>query len=291
MIGVFDSGAGGLSVLKELTRLLPEEKYLYYSDNAFCPYGDKPLTFIQERAGHITQYLLGAGADIIVVACNTATAAAIRELRAGYSDRNSPGTAARVSELTGGRLDHVRFIGMEPALKPAALDTKTGVVGVLATAGTLSGYKYVAAKGNVDGRVRVVERVGRGFVELVESGKLTGPQAEDTVAASLEPLLEEGADVIVLGCTHYPFLVGTMEKISRGRARFIDPAPAVARQLVNVMIEEGMLPQGAWRAASGDDIFTDTRAAGHLPKSPDVTLVSSGDSATLHRLYETVYPQ
>lgn len=289
MIGVFDSGAGGLSVLKEMTRLLPGEKYLYYSDNANCPYGDKPLTFIRNRARYITEYLLGAGADIIVVACNTATAAAIRELRAEYSDGNSTQTAARVSALTGGRLDHVRFIGMEPALKPAALDTRTGVVGVLATAGTLSSFKYITAKGNVNGNVKVVERVGCGFVELVESGQVTGSQAEKAVAASLEPLLSDGADVIVLGCTHYPFLVGTMEKIAAGRARFIDPAPAVARQLVNVMIEEGMLPPDAGRAASEEDIFTDTQATGPLPKSPDVTLLSSGDPGTLHRLYDAIY--
>ena len=290
MIGVFDSGEGGLSVLKEITRLLPDEKYIYYSDNANCPYGDKPLSFIQERAQCITECLLSQGADIITVACNTATAAAIRDLRERYADAESLETRERVLALTGGRRDHIRFIGMEPALKPAALGTKTGVVGVLATAGTLKGSKYLATKGNVDGSVNVVERVGRGFVELVESGVLTGPDAERTVAASLNPLIEAGADVIVLGCTHYPFLLGTMKKLAGPEIRFIDPAPAVARHLVNVMEEEGLTEPGGGNAGNAGSLISGTFPENlPLPASPDVRLLSSGDPEPLHRLFSSIY--
>ena len=134
------------------------------------------------------------GADIIVVACNTATAAAIATLREEFP---------------------VKFIGMEPAIKPAALRTKTGVVGVLATAGTLKAQKYIDTREQYSEGIKVVEHIGQGFVELVEKGILTGQEAEKTVSASLKPLLDEGADVIVLGCTHYPFLTQTIQKAAQ----------------------------------------------------------------------------
>ena len=158
MIGIFDSGSGGLSVLREVLKLLPGEKFVYYADNANCPYGEKTPEFIQSRCRAITEYLLSRGARIIVVACNTATAAAITTLRNEYP---------------------VKFIGMEPAVKPAALSSKTGVIGVLATAGTLKGSKYLTTKGIYEDDVEIVEHVGQGFVELVENGILDGPQAVD----------------------------------------------------------------------------------------------------------------
>ncbi len=276
-IGVFDSGEGGLSVLREIIRLLPDEEYVYYSDNAHCPYGEKSREYIQERAREVTEIILRAGADIIVVACNTATAAAIAMLRAEYSDTSSEEVRKRVLELTSGRHDHIRFIGMEPAVKPAALGTKTGVIGVLATAGTLKGSKYLKTKESVDDNVKVVEHVGKGFVELVEAGKLSGPETESVVAASLKPLLDEGADIIVLGCTHYPFLLDVMKKIAGPEIRFIDPAPAVARQLFRVMTEEGL----------ADDTDQCESSAARKP-SPSVTLLSSGDSTPLHRLFDRI---
>ena len=156
MIGVVDSGSGGLSVLKEITRLLPGEKYIYYSDNAYCPYGEKSQDFIMERMRTVSEYLMGEGADIIVVACNTATSAAIAVLRGLYADPSSEECRERVLKATGGRRDHVKFIGMEPAVKPAALGTKTGIIGVLATVGTLKGSKYLTSKGNVEDNVTVV---------------------------------------------------------------------------------------------------------------------------------------
>ena len=178
-IGIFDSGSGGLSVYRELVKLLPLEQYRYYADNAHCPYGEKSPLYIQRRARFITERFLDWDAHVIVVACNTATAAAIATLRREYPD--------------------VPFVGMEPAVKPAALGTETGVIGVLATAGTLKGSKYLNTRGLYETDVRIVEHVGQGFVELVERGILDGPEAEETVKASLQPLLDAGADRIVLG--------------------------------------------------------------------------------------------
>lgn len=224
MIGIFDSGVGGLSVFREIRKILPEQGYIYYSDNAHCPYGEKSREYIIDRARHITQFLLEKGCEIIVVACNTATAAAISVLREEFP---------------------VKFIGMEPAIKPAAQSTQTGVVGVLATAGTLKATKYLDTREKWAQNVQIVEHIGQGFVELVENGIINGTQAEQTVRKSLAPLLEAGADTIVLGCTHYPFLTDTIKKIAEETfperpVKVIDPAPAVAKHLLEVMQQEGI---------------------------------------------------
>ena len=295
-IGIFDSGEGGLSVLREIARLLPDEKYIYYSDNAHCPYGEKPAEYIMDRSRKITELLLSKGAQIIVVACNTATAAAISVLREEYSDRSNPAVRERVLALTGGKADHVMFIGMEPAVKPAALGTRTGVIGVLATAGTLKGSKYLTTKGNYEEGCRIVEHVGKGFVELVEKGLLCGEEAEKTVAESLTPLLKEGADTIVLGCTHYPFLLDTMKKIAGNGVKFIDPAPAVARHLIYVMVQEGILAEGkatralslVIRMAEEEALGEGTKNVGPLPQ-PDIELISSGDREPLERIFHLIF--
>lgn len=224
MIGIFDSGIGGLSVFREIRKVLPEQRYVYYSDNAHCPYGEKTREYIIDRARAITRFLLEKGCEIIVVACNTATAAAIATLREEFP---------------------VKFIGMEPAIKPAAQATKTGVVGVLATAGTLKATKYIDTRARWAQNVRIVEHIGQGFVELVEKGITTGHEADSTVRTSLMPLLDAGADMIVLGCTHYPFLSETISKVAseaypERNIEIIDPAPAVARHLIEVMTEEGI---------------------------------------------------
>ena len=249
-IGIFDSGSGGLSVYRELVKLLPRERYLYFSDNAHCPYGEKTVEYIQERAHVITDILLGMGADIIVVACNTATAAAIASIRADYPD--------------------VPFIGMEPAVKPAALGTRSGVIGVLATAGTLKGSKYLHTRGQYEDNVRIVEHVGEGFVELVENGILDGPKAEETVSKSLQPLLDEGADIVVLGCTHYPFLQPVIERLAGPGVKVIDPAPAVARQTVHVLQEKGI--------PTGEGPFS-------------IDLYHSGEPESLQRIFQLVQEQ
>lgn len=245
MIGLFDSGSGGLSVYREVVKLLPKEDYAYYSDNAHCPYGEKSRGYIIDRARFITGFLIGKGCDVIVVACNTATAAAISTLRKEFP---------------------IPFIGMEPAVKPAAFLTRNGVVGVLATAGTLSASKYLDTRDMYTDKVKVIEHVGEGFVELVEKGKLDGPEAERTVRASVEPLLEAGADVIVLGCTHYPFLRPMIQRIAGPDVTVIDPAPAVARHLVTVMEEKGIIKNEV-RSENGT-----------------LSLFSSGPSDSLERL-------
>ena len=250
-IGIFDSGVGGLSVLREIRKLLPGEACVYYADTANCPYGSKTRAFIIGRAVAITQLLLDRGCDIIVVACNTATAAAIATLRARFP---------------------VRFVGIEPAVKPAALTSRTGTIGVLATASTLSSAKYRKMKETYGDKVAIAEGVGQGFVELVEAGELTGPRAEAVVRASLGPLLEAGADRIALGCTHYPFLLPTLEKVAAAYAvpdiRVIDPAVAVARQLAKVLAEEGIPLRG------GADGTTE--------------LLASGPDGTLKKLFQTL---
>lgn len=225
MIGIFDSGIGGLSVFREIRKLLPEQSYIYYSDSAHCPYGEKSKEYIIDRACSITRRLMEMGVEIVVVACNTATAAAISTLRKEFP---------------------IKFIGMEPAIKPAAALTKTGVVGVLATAGTLKAEKYLDTREKWAQSITVVEHIGEGFVELVEKGQTSGAEAEAVVQNSLIPLLEAGADTIVLGCTHYPFLADTIKKVAAAHGadgnsfHLIDPAPAVARHLLEVMEAEGI---------------------------------------------------
>ena len=245
MIGIFDSGTGGLSVFREVRKLLPEERYIYYSDNANCPYGEKSKEYITDRARAISSFLIDQGADIIVVACNTATAAAINTLREDFP---------------------IRFIGMEPAVKPAAQKTRTGVVGVLATAGTLKASKYIDTREKWAQDVKIVEHIGQGFVELVENGILTGTEAESVVEKSVRPLIEAGADTIVLGCTHYPFLADTIMKVAGRPITLIDPAPAVARHLMEIMEKNGLVRKDGF----------------------SMSLNSSGDSTTLEYTYNNL---
>lgn len=252
MIGIFDSGVGGLSVFREIRKVLPEQGYIYYSDNAHCPYGEKSQEYIVDRAREITRLLLSKGAEIIVVACNTATAAAIATLREEFP---------------------VKFIGMEPAIKPAAALTRTGIVGVLATAGTLKADKYQNTRERWGDNIQVVEHIGQGFVELVEAGKTEGLEAEEAVETCVEPLLDAGADTIVLGCTHYPFLSDTIRKVAsrlvpEREIIIIDPAPAVARHLLEVMKEEGI-------SISDFDGYS-------------LELISSGEPTTLEKLAESL---
>lgn len=254
MIGIFDSGVGGLSVFREIKKVLPDESYIYYSDSANCPYGEKPKEFIIKRAKEITDLLLSQGAKIIVVACNTATAIAVKTLREDYPN--------------------IRFIGMEPAIKPAAKMTQSGVVGVLATAGTLSSDKYLNHKAKYTDNIKFIEHIGEGFVQLVEKGNVTGPEAESVVSKSVIPLLEGGSDIIVLGCTHYPFLLETIHKVAEqirpGQiTQIIDPAPAIARHLKDVMAEEGLLKSSY--------------------SSPGHTILhSSGDPTILENFFKTL---
>lgn len=299
MIGVFDSGEGGLSVLREIAKILPDHPYIYFSDNAYCPYGEKGREFILGRSREITLRLVEEGAQIIVVACNTATAAAISSLREEFSTPTDK-TRRMLLERSGGRQDNIHFIGMEPAVKPAALGTKSGVIGVLATSGTLKGSKYLTTKGAYEEDCKIVEHVGKGFVELVEEGDLDSAHAEAVISQSLRPLLDEGADTIVLGCTHYPFLLGAMRRIAGPHVRFIDPAPAVARHLIYVMVGQGILSEKEATSAlsrvirlaelsdRGEEAPPFLRSDG--TPYPDVKLLSSGDRAPLRRIFSLIYP-
>lgn len=214
MIGVFDSGSGGLSVWGELILLKPEERYLYISDAAFCPYGPKDPSEIIARSISISNFLIKNGADIIVIACNTATAAAVETLRKKFK---------------------IPFVGMEPAVKPAAINTKTGVIGVLATKGTFKGNLYLNTSQRYAHDIKVIETVGEGLVETVERGLQDTPEAEALVRSYIEPMIEQGADTVVLGCTHYPFLTPVIERIAQGKLKIINPAPAVAKRAAELL--------------------------------------------------------
>lgn len=220
-IGFFDSGIGGLSVRDAVVARLPHEQTIYIADTAHCPYGPKPPDVILERARELTGILLGKGCKMIVVACNTATAAAIDTLRAEWPD--------------------IPFVGMEPAVKPAALSSKSGVVGILATEGTFHGRLYRETTSRFANGVTVLACVADEFVLLVEKGETSGIRAEGIVRAKIEPLLAAGADHIVLGCTHFPHLRAVIDKVVAGRAVIIDPAPAVAAQVERVLSAAGLL--------------------------------------------------
>ena len=209
-MGVFDSGVGGLSVLRAIRQELPEEDLLYVGDSGFAPYGDKPGSFVRERAAAIVEFLINEGAKAIVVACNTATGIAVDELRARFQ---------------------VPIIAVEPAVKPAASRTRSGVVGVLATAGTLASPNVARLVNNYGVDVRFLVQPSPGLAEQVERGDFSSSQTRSLVEQYVRPLIEQGADTLVLGCTHYPFLRDLIQSVAGTGVELIDPADAVAREL------------------------------------------------------------
>lgn len=209
-IGVFDSGVGGISVLKHIHTLLPNEDLIYVADSKFAPYGNKTPEFILERALWIADFLIAKGAKSLVVACNTATAAAVDLLRQTY---------------------HLPIIGMEPAVKPAAAASKTGVIGVLATSGTLKSAQFAALLEHYGQQVEVVTQACHGLVECVERGELDSTATQDLLASYVQPLIAAGADTIVLGCTHYPFVRPLIENLVGDDVVLIDTGAAVAKEL------------------------------------------------------------
>lgn len=209
-IGVMDSGVGGLSVLRHIREALPHEHLIYVADSAHAPYGTKTPEQIQERSMHLAGFLVERGAKALVIACNTATAAAAALLRQHFQ---------------------VPVIAMEPAVKPAVAATRSGVVGVLATSGTLKSAQFAALLENFGQGVKVVTQAGHGLVECVERGELDAPATRDLLWRYLQPLQQAGADTLVLGCTHYPFLRPVIDELVEGRMAVIDTGSAVARQL------------------------------------------------------------
>lgn len=209
-IGVFDSGVGGLSVWREIARQLPHEDTIYFADQIHIPYGPRSLEQIRGFSEAITRFLLDRGCKAIVVACNTASAAALQYLRATFPQ--------------------VPFVGMEPAVKPAAETTQTGVVGVLATPATFQGALFASVVERFANGVRLINQICPGLVEQVESGKLDTPDTDAMLRGFLGPIVEGNADTIVLACTHYPFVVESIRRIVGPGINVIDPSPAIARQ-------------------------------------------------------------
>ncbi len=236
-LGVLDSGIGGLSVLIHLQRQLPAEHVLYFADQSHIPYGPRPAEVIQAYTAGITRFLLRQGAKLIVVACNTATAAALDALRSTFPD--------------------VPFVGMEPAVKPAALTTRSGKVGVLATPSTFNSNRYAGLMARYASGIQVYEDPCSGLVQLIEAGALDAPETRALLERVVSPMLDAGVDTLVLGCTHYPFIRPLLERIIGEDIAVIDPAPAVARHTRFVLQQHRLIApdgqEGALRCFTSGD--------------------------------------
>lgn len=232
---------------KEIRSALPSESLVYYADAAHCPYGDRSHDEIRGYVEEAVARMLGLGVKMVVVACNTATAAAIKYLREKYPD--------------------MPFVGMEPAVKPAAATTKTGTIAVLATRSSLDGGHFKRTSAEYADKVRILPAVGEGWVPIVESGKENTPEALDAVRVVVEPLIAEGADRLVLGCTHYPFLTGAIRQVIGGRdVETVNSAPAIVRRV------RELLGQGGLEASS--------------PNVPEYIFMSSAGGDYIRRLRE-----
>lgn len=223
-VGVFDSGVGGLSVLREIRQCLPHESLLYLADSAHVPYGEKSPEYIRERCRVIAAFLVEQGAKALVVACNTATAAGVAELRQCYP--------------------LMPIIAMEPAVKPAAQATRSGVVGVLATTGTLKSARFAALLDRFAADVRVITQPCPGLVERIEAGELRSAETRAMLLGWVEPLLAQGCDTLILGCTHYPFVRPLLKQLLPSDVRLIDTGAAVARHLKEMLAERHLLASG-----------------------------------------------
>ncbi len=252
-IGVFDSGVGGLSVLHHIRRTLPHAQLIYVADSGHVPYGDKSPSYITQRSHALTEFLISQGAHAIVIACNTATAAAVASLRAHFT---------------------LPIIGMEPAVKPAVAATHSGVVGVLATVGTLESARFAALLGKYAGAVEIITQGCPGLVEQVEAGELHSPATRELLTSYALPLLARGADTLILGCTHYPFLAPLLRQIVGDNITLIDTGAAVARHLnqrIQTELPSHFSPTLATQNAqffSSGDTAPATRIMSHLWGQP-----------------------
>jgi glutamate racemase len=214
-VGIFDSGVGGLSVIRSIWAELPDEDLLFLADQAHVPYGPRPLEEVRQFAKEITNFLLDQGDKLVVVACNAASAAALQYLRQTF-----PQTT---------------FVGMEPAVKPAVEHSQSKVVAVLATPATFQGQLYASLVDRFAAGTRLLQHTCPGLVAQIEAGDLDGPATRQILEKALHPMLAQGADTVVLGCTHYPFVIPLIQQIVGPDVRVIDPAPAVARQVRRVL--------------------------------------------------------
>ncbi len=257
-IGVFDSGLGGLSVWREIVRQLPHEQTLYLADQAHVPYGSRRLAEVQELVEGSARFLLRHGAKIIVIACNTASAAALHHLRRTFPQ--------------------VPFVGMEPAIKPAIERTRAGVVGVIATQATFQGRLFASLLERFAGNAQVLTQACPGLVQAVESGALDTPGTEALLRRYLSPLIQTGADQLVLGCTHYPFLRPAIERIVGEHVTVIDPAPAVACQTKRVLVRQEL---AASQGQVSRHLFYTSGDATAFAAMVERLLPSVGDSAAV----------
>ncbi|MCI2229019.1 glutamate racemase [Polaribacter sp. MSW13] len=219
-IGVFDSGVGGTSIWKEIASLLPNENIIYLSDSKNAPYGEKSKQEIIDLSIKNTEFLLKLNCKIIVVACNTATTNAIKVLREKYTQP---------------------FIGIEPAIKSAALKTKTNTIGILATKGTLNSELFEKTSNSLGHRISIIEKVGKGLVELIEKGKLHSNEMTNLLSSYIKPMLQNNVDCLVLGCTHYPYLISQIREIVGDTVQIIDSGEAVAKQTKNILTKYKLL--------------------------------------------------
>jgi glutamate racemase len=240
LIGVFDSGVGGLSILDEALRQLPEHDYIYLADSANAPYGEKSSEWIATRSLELCKYLASQGCDAIVIACNTATAQAIAQIRAELS---------------------IPIIGVEPGIKPAAMHSRNGVVGVLATEATLKSDKFNALLATLPSDCRFIKQSGAGLVPLIEAGKTDSSETLELLEKYLEPIVDGGADTLVLGCTHYPFLRKVIHRLLGNDITLVDTGHAVVKQLERQL---ATLDQASVSNARGSVLLISTKDANRL---------------------------
>lgn len=257
-IGIFDSGVGGLSVLRALRELIPGESVIYFGDQEHIPYGPRPMAQIRDFSEAITRFLLAQDAKIIVVACNTASAAALKHLREKFPA--------------------VPFVGMEPAVKPAAEQTQTGRVGILATPATFQGELYASVVERFANGVELLQSTCPGLVQEIERGNLDGKETWEILEAALRPMLEQNIDTVVLGCTHYPFVIPLIQQIVGEGVRVIDPAPAVARQVRRMLGAKGWMNGSA--AQADIKIYT----SGDMEKLKSLLPILLGELGEVHKV-------
>jgi glutamate racemase len=243
-IGIFDSGVGGLSVLKEVRHQLPDEDLIYIADQAHVPYGNRSREDVFGFSDGIVRYLINKQAKLVIIACNTASAVALADLRIKYPS--------------------LPFVGMEPAVKPAAEETNTGVVGVLATPATFQGDLYASTVERFAKGVKILQDTCPGLVNQIEAGRIESQETKDILQRALLPMLEEGVDEVVMGCTHYPFVIPLIKEIVGEDVEVIDPAPAVARQAGRLINEFGLQKDG--------------------PEEGEVSFYTTGETESLDRL-------
>ncbi len=263
-IGIFDSGIGGLSVLRHVQTLLPDESLLYFADSGFAPYGEKPEAVIVERTVSIAAFLLTQKVKALVVACNTATAAAIAGLRARYPE--------------------LPVVGVEPGLKPAASLTCSGTIGVLATANTLASDKFLKLQAQVaqDAQVKFLLQACNGLANQIEKGELSSRETYQLVERYVKPLVEQGADTLVLGCTHYPFVEQLIREIAGPNVGIVDTGEPVAQQLRRLLTQRDLLTQTPaadklWAFTTGSQSSLALAFAKLLQLDPPVQLLSGAN--------------